>query len=528
MTAPTFVSEAETATNATTPKTVASVSVQAGDIIVVRSWAEHGVATLGTPSDGTNTYTNRALVDSGTSNEAVCGIWTATAASTASITVSQSRTAGSSEEYGFNVEVWRNVSAIGNAASNGPNGGTSGTPSQAITTGAPDSALTGVICDWNAADGASRTWLSINGSAITEDHYVRNASTHTAYAGRHPNVGTAASKTFGLSAPGSQKYSIAVLELRGPAGGSNVDLDGSRSVTATVAAALANDRQLAAARSVTAAPAGALTVDHNLAAARTVTADVAGALQLDTNLAAARTVSASIAAGLTIDHNLDAPVTAAAARAAGVIVDHNLDGTVTVTAGRVAAAQLDVNLAGSVAVVAAPGATFDGGGTNVNLDAPTPVTASVAGALAVDHVLETAVPVTAAVAGVLQSDRNLDATRGAGAAIAAAMTLDRQFDALRPAAVGIAADLALDLGFAAPRPATATITASLSIGAEPTLIVDIVTILVARSAPGGINVDPLINCPAAGEATVSAVYMPASLSAVVPALASVTITEVEP
>jgi hypothetical protein len=212
--APTFISYTATSslTTTTTPKTV-TVAVQIGDVIVVLAGAEAADCDLGTPSDTVNTYTAAQTVDSANALDALARIWTATAATATTLTVSISRT-GTAREWGFGVEVWRNA-ALGTSASNGPNGGTAGTPSQAITTTKPNSALSGVIADWNAADGTSRTWLSINGTAITEDTYARDSAAYATYAGRHPDAGAIGSKTWGLSAPGSQKYSIAVVEVYG-------------------------------------------------------------------------------------------------------------------------------------------------------------------------------------------------------------------------------------------------------------------------------------------------------------------------
>jgi len=214
MPAPTFVSYTAVSvwTNNTTPKTV-NVAVQTGDVIVVGGGCEAADIDIGPPSDGVNTYTARQTVDSNTASQSIAVIWTATAATSTTLTISVARGAAG-KQFGFGVWVWRNAT-IGTSASNGPTGGTSGAPSQAITTTAANSALCLVSTDWNAADGTSRTWRDVNGAHV-EDSYERNSASYTIYAGHHVDAAGAGSKTVGLSAPAGQSYSIATIEILGP------------------------------------------------------------------------------------------------------------------------------------------------------------------------------------------------------------------------------------------------------------------------------------------------------------------------
>ncbi len=214
MAAPTFVSYTAVAsfTTATSPKT-ASVAVQTGDIIVVGGVAEGADASL-TIGDTVNTYTAQETVDSAAATESVAMGWTAVAATSTTLTITVTRS-GTFREYGFGVWVWRSAT-VGAHASNGPNGGTAGAPSQAITTTGVSSALCIAVDDWNAADGTTRTWRTVNGSAATESSYARDAAAHTVYLGYHPDAGAVGSKTCGLSAPAGQKYSMMVIEVLGP------------------------------------------------------------------------------------------------------------------------------------------------------------------------------------------------------------------------------------------------------------------------------------------------------------------------
>jgi hypothetical protein len=92
----------------------------------------------------------------------------------------------------------------------------SGAPSLSITTTQDNSAIVVANGDWNATDGASRTWRTA-GSSATENTYFRDSTRYTAYGAYHADAGTAGGKTVGLSAPGGQKYSIIAVEVKGTA-----------------------------------------------------------------------------------------------------------------------------------------------------------------------------------------------------------------------------------------------------------------------------------------------------------------------
>lgn len=215
MAAPTFVSYTATTSLVTsgTPKTV-SVSVQSGDRIVVVGCSEDSAYTLGTPSDGTNTYTSAQNL--GVTSYARVAIWTATAASTASLTISMTLS-NSGKNWGFAVFVFRGSAGFG--ASNSTNASTGG-PSLGLTTTAANSAIIFINGDWAAVDGASRTFRQVNSTNPTDRSYARDAATHTVYVASYADAGAAGAKTVGLSAPSTQKYAIAAVEVKGSAGSS--------------------------------------------------------------------------------------------------------------------------------------------------------------------------------------------------------------------------------------------------------------------------------------------------------------------
>jgi hypothetical protein len=207
---PTFVAEYEATWNdATSPKT-SSVTVAAGDALVVGALTEEGNSnTLTTPTGGTGvTWTLQQSIVL-TSYTALY-LWTALP-SAQTFTLSVARTVGSGL-WGFNCLRFSGVSGIG--GSNKANA--TGAPSVAVTATGANSVIAAVIGDWNAADGASRAWLTA-GSAATEQTYFRDPSTYTAYMAYYADTGAAGSKTVGLSAPTGLKYAIGAVELLGSA-----------------------------------------------------------------------------------------------------------------------------------------------------------------------------------------------------------------------------------------------------------------------------------------------------------------------
>lgn len=214
-TPPTFQAEYETAWNTTTtPKTTASVSVQTGDVLVAYSIVEdHSSAP--SVSGGSLTWTLAQEVN--VTNFTRVALWTTTATSTTSFTVSFARTA-TAKNFGGNVLVFRGSDGVG--ASNKTN--TTGAPSLSLTTSFANSIIVCVVGDWDADDGSTRTWRTVNGitpvaggTPTTEPTYQNIASTYTVYAAYYTNAGAAGAKTVGLSAPSAMTYSIAAVEIRG-------------------------------------------------------------------------------------------------------------------------------------------------------------------------------------------------------------------------------------------------------------------------------------------------------------------------
>jgi hypothetical protein len=223
---PTFVQEAETVWNTTTPKSTASFSVLAGDVLIAWGMIENHFPSLSI-AGGSLTWTQQQLVD--VVDYCLTSIWTAIVDSDKSMTVTFTRSGGAgSELFGGNVLTFRDSDGIG--ASNKTNV-SSGAPSLSLTTTQANSAIVVANGDWNAGDGSSRTWRTANSITPTsgnglERTYFRDAARCTVYGAYYSDAGTSGAKTIGLSAPSGQKYAIAAVEVLGTAaGGSAYELD---------------------------------------------------------------------------------------------------------------------------------------------------------------------------------------------------------------------------------------------------------------------------------------------------------------
>lgn len=218
MTGPTFIQEAETAYSNAVPKSTASFSVEAGDVLVAYSMGENALVQLGI-SGGSLTW-NEVVSElgGGGTGQVELRMWTAIVDSNKSMTVSFTNT-GSALVYGGNVLTFRGSDGIG--ATNSTNNGTgSGAPSLNITTSSSTSAVVVANADWNAVNGSSRTWRT-NAGTLTEQTYDRDAATHTFYGGYHADAGTAGTYAVGLSAPSGQRYAIGAVEVLGTNPASN-------------------------------------------------------------------------------------------------------------------------------------------------------------------------------------------------------------------------------------------------------------------------------------------------------------------
>lgn len=226
MAAPTYVSENEASfAGSATPLATGSFSVLIGDVLIDLGVSEGGAFPgEGEMGGGSRVPTNSGTAHSWTNQEAVevndycrANIATAVSAVDQSNTVSLACAGG--KAFGHNCVQFRDSDGIGAAEKANV---LSGEPSLDITTTQANSAIVVAVGDWTAADGSSRTWRTVNSVTPTAGNgyeltYYRDAARYTVYIAYYPDVGAAGTKTVGLSAPGSQKYSIVAVEVKGEA-----------------------------------------------------------------------------------------------------------------------------------------------------------------------------------------------------------------------------------------------------------------------------------------------------------------------
>lgn len=201
--------------------TTTSFNVTAGDLIVVQSSVGNAsslTSVTPTASGGAVTWTSRASQTAGTVNQSAAYCWTGAVGSTATgITVSLARPYSAGTLFwGISATVFTAHGGVGVAFS-GSNGTGSGAPSVAATCSA-NSAVVCQINDWNAIDGTTRTWRTINSAAESEAAYFRDAAQHTVYGGFRTDTGAAGSITQGLTTPSTMRWVLVGVEILGTGG----------------------------------------------------------------------------------------------------------------------------------------------------------------------------------------------------------------------------------------------------------------------------------------------------------------------
>lgn len=195
--------------NTGTTRTVSGLSVVSGDLLVVFGAQEDISGTFNAPTATGVTFTSRQA--NATSNNCRTLAYTGPITST-NASLSISATVPSGKASGLGVFLMRG-GAYGTSVAE-----TAVSEAPAIDLTATKSGSIGLYieADWNAGDGTSRTWRTINSIVGTERTYFRNASAYTVYVGSWSNLGSTGAKTFGLSAPTGQQVSQIAVEITTP------------------------------------------------------------------------------------------------------------------------------------------------------------------------------------------------------------------------------------------------------------------------------------------------------------------------
>lgn len=219
MAAPTFIQEAETAWTSTIgTRVTGTFTVQASDILVAYWMTESHPKSVTISNSGT-AFTWASQQEVNVTDYSRVRIFTTTASTGQSMTVTFTTSGGAAEAHGGNVLTIRASSGVGASAKTNI---VSGAPTLNLTTTQANSLIVVANADWNATDGTSRTWRA-NAGTLTETTYFRDSSRYTVYGGYHADAGAIGTYAVGLSVPGSQKYSIVAVEIKGIAsGGSSV------------------------------------------------------------------------------------------------------------------------------------------------------------------------------------------------------------------------------------------------------------------------------------------------------------------
>lgn len=216
-TPPTFVQKAETAWGTTTtPKSTTSFDDLVGDILVSLGGAAGGEQTAVIPTLTGETFTGLESVGTSFTSARADGR-AATVASAGTGDVVSEAASGTTVKFGANVLTFRGSDGIG--AHTSVNGG-SGGPSLALTTLQANSAIAVISVDWNAVDGTTRTWRTVNSITPTAGNgleltYFRDSVAYTVYVAYYNDVGAIGAKTVGLSAPVGQIFSMVAIEIKG-------------------------------------------------------------------------------------------------------------------------------------------------------------------------------------------------------------------------------------------------------------------------------------------------------------------------
>jgi hypothetical protein len=208
--APTLVQHVQSSwTSEASPKSL-TVTVQNKDLIVVVAGAEGSGNNFGI-SGGGLTWTLRT--SSYVSSRSDMALWTAEATSgtTFSIAVSD----GDNQAWGTSATVWRNHGGVGNYGKATGDGDADAN----FTTTSSDSSVLVYVFDYNAIDGSGRTWHQYNGEPATELLYGRSSNDYTWYGAYYPDADAAGTYELGTSDPQFQKWTMAVLEVKGTATG---------------------------------------------------------------------------------------------------------------------------------------------------------------------------------------------------------------------------------------------------------------------------------------------------------------------
>src|SRR5581483_10943746 len=193
-----------------------SFTPSTGEVIVVKAQTWDKGTTSGTPSGGSLTYTRQVTIAPavfatyGTIFTAVVG------GSPGSMTVTLSAPSAVSY-HSMCVERWSGAQLAATPATASANYSSASAPSATITTAANNSVVSWLNGDDQNISPSTAAYLSsATNDGLADGSGAANSVQYYAW----QNAATAGSQTFGLSAPGGQKWVMAAIEIQAAAAAS--------------------------------------------------------------------------------------------------------------------------------------------------------------------------------------------------------------------------------------------------------------------------------------------------------------------
>lgn len=180
-----------------------------GEVIVVKASSNDVGTTIGTPTGGSQTYTLRGAVTSGSFCYAT--LYTLiVSGSPGSMAITQPF-AGDTGLRSLVVERWISATLDATPAVNATKTG-SGAPSATLTTEGANSIVSWVNADWNAVSPASRAYRSSAAESGIHDQSAHGSLPYVGYYAYQAAV-SAGSQTLGLTAPTGQAWALIGVEV---------------------------------------------------------------------------------------------------------------------------------------------------------------------------------------------------------------------------------------------------------------------------------------------------------------------------
>lgn len=213
-TGPTFVASYLDANEGTIAAShTASVTCAPGDVLLYFAFTGNSQTVPQTPTGGGMLWQKIVAGNTGTSGNAECTVWAATATTAQTFTLTGTTTGNlsgvSGGTWGFQVQRWANTAGLGTSQW-GISGSTTGQISFTQTTA--NSALAMAISDYNSVATNTRSYVTSSAGAFTET-YRANDPDYSVYCGFYGNDGVQGTKTVGIAAPTGTLDAIVVVEL---------------------------------------------------------------------------------------------------------------------------------------------------------------------------------------------------------------------------------------------------------------------------------------------------------------------------